>query len=239
MVLLECWRDRGSPFIPLNLHPITSDLQFIDSDWLNRSATVVAPDLIGCTLVRHLENGTSLRGMIVETEAYEPDDPAMHAYQKRTHRNAVMFQAAGYAYVYQIYGNYHCLNVVTDQEGIASSVLIRALQLATIPPWINLEQARKPHRIAAGPGKLCRAFQIDRTLNGINLQPGQALWLEPRTPEFQQQIELGTLTLTQTTRIGLTKGIDLPRRWYLSNSAAVSKKAKRTCLVNEKASDRA
>jgi DNA-3-methyladenine glycosylase len=102
---------------------------WIDSEWLSRSATLVAPDLLGCTLVRQTDNGIVLRGMIVETEAYEPDDPAMHAYRRRTTRNEVMFGAAGRAYVYQIYGNYHCLNIVTDQEETASAVLIRALHL--------------------------------------------------------------------------------------------------------------
>lgn len=75
----------------------------------------------------------------------------------------------------------------------------------------------------AGPGKLCRTFKIDVTLNGTALQLGQALWLEHRDRQFQQQLDAGNLTLTQTTRIGLTKGVDLPRRWYLSHSPAVSK----------------
>jgi DNA-3-methyladenine glycosylase len=192
--------------------------------WLSRPASQVAPDLIACTLIRKMPDGTEFQGLIVETEAYEPDDPAMHAYQRQTARNQVMFRSAGHAYVYQIYGSYHCLNIVTDRAGIASSVLIRALQLETIPPWIDPQQEPKPHRIAAGPGKLCRALKIDLTLNGILTQPGQPLWLEHRSPQFQQQLETGNLTLIQTTRIGLTKGIDLPRRWYLSNCPAVSKK---------------
>lgn len=196
----------------------------IEREWFNRSATAVAPDLIGCSLVRQTDDGLIGRGVIVETEAYEPDDPAMHAYQRQTVRNQVMFKSAGHAYVYQIYGTYHCLNIVTDQEGIASSVLIRALELAAIPPWIDPQQATKPHRIAAGPGKLCRALRIDLTLNGTWLQPGHALWLEHREPQFQQNLATGSLTLTQSTRIGLTKGVDLPRRWYLSNCPAVSKK---------------
>jgi DNA-3-methyladenine glycosylase len=201
-----------------------SEPRYICAAWLSRAATQVAPDLIGCTLIRQLSCGGRLRGLIVETEAYEPDDPAMHAYQRKTARNQVMFGAAGHAYVYQIYGNYHCLNIVTDREGIASSVLIRALQLDSIPPWINPMQELKPHRIAAGPGKLCQALRIDLILNGTVLQQGQALWLEQRDSQFQQQLEAGHLTLTQTTRIGLTRGASLPRRWYLSNCPSVSKK---------------
>jgi DNA-3-methyladenine glycosylase len=201
-----------------------SELKYLCASWLSRTATQVAPELIGCTLVRQMPNGTTFQGLIVETESYEPDDPAMHAYQRKTARNQIMFGPAGHAYVYQIYGNYHCLNIVTDQAGIASSVLIRALQLESIPPWIDLQQEPKLHRLAAGPGKLCRALKIDRTLNGTLLQPGQALWLKQRHAQFQQQLEAGGLVLTQTTRIGLSKGVDLPRRWYLSNCSAVSKK---------------
>lgn len=196
----------------------------IQSAWLSRPSTVIAPELVGCSLVRQATDELLLCGRIVETEAYEPDDPAMHAYQSRTARNQVMFTSAGHAYVYRIYGYYHCLNIVTDQEGVASSVLIRALELEQIPPWVDTQQESKLHRIAAGPGKLCRALKIDQSLNGTVLQPGQALWLEHRDPQFEQQLESGQLSLTQTTRIGLTKGVDLPRRWYLLGSAAVSKK---------------
>ncbi|MBU7581314.1 MAG: DNA-3-methyladenine glycosylase [Nostoc sp. TH1S01] len=197
---------------------------YIDATWLTRPSTLVAPELIGCTLVRQMSDGCILRGLIVETEAYAPDDPAMHAYRGRTNRNQVMFDAAGKAYVYLIYGSYHCLNVVTDRDGIASAVLLRALELEQIPTWVDQKERLKPHRIAAGPGKLCRALKIDLTLNATLLEIGQPLWLEHRHPEFEQQLEQGNLSLIQTTRIGLTKGVDLPWRWYLLNSLAVSKK---------------
>lgn len=196
---------------------------YITRDWLSRASTVVAPDLIGCTLVRHLPDGTCLRGLIVETEAYAPEDPAMHAYRRVTNRNRVMFGEAGVAYVYLIYGIYYCLNVVTDRVNVPSAVLIRALQLKSIPEWIEPRSQRQPHRVAAGPGKLCRALKIDLTLNATPFQPGQGLWLEHRDPQFQQQLAEGQLTLTQTTRIGLTQGGDLPWRWYLTGCAAVSR----------------
>ncbi len=199
----------------------------ISPDWLSRSALAVAPDLIGCTLVRQFPNGPQLRGTIVETEAYEAGDPACHAYQKRTDRNAVMFGPAGYVYVYLIYGMYHCVNIVTDRDNFASAVLIRALQMEAIPPDLPPEVIINPkdksHRIAAGPGKLCRIMAIDRTLTQTKLDPTQALWLEHRTPNWQQQLETRSLSLGQTTRIGLSQGVDLPWRWYLKNCPAISK----------------
>lgn len=198
---------------------------WIEPFWLSRPATEVAPDLIGCTLIRQTLEGEILRGTIVETEAYTPDDPAMHAYRRQTPRNQVMFERSGVAYVYRIYGIYHCLNVVTDLEGIPSAVLIRALALETVPSWIVDPQERnRPDRIAAGPGKLCRSLGIDTTLNGTRFAPGQPLWLEHRTLEFQTQLDQQQVRLRQTTRIGLTQGTDLPWRWYLTPCSAVSKK---------------
>ncbi|HEY9655343.1 MAG TPA: DNA-3-methyladenine glycosylase, partial [Crinalium sp.] len=145
---------------PTNSQNIATSL-VISPSWLSRPSTAVAPDLIGCTLVRLLPDGTTWRGQIVETEAYTLGDPACHAYRRRTDRNSVMFGPAGMTYVYLIYGMYYCLNVVTDLDGVPSAVLIRALQLETIPPWIDRQKEPKPHRIAAGPGKLCRALKID------------------------------------------------------------------------------
>ena len=196
----------------------------IDGSWLSRPSTEVAPELVGCTLVRQMPDGTQYRGLIVETEAYAPDDPACHAYRRRTARNEVMFGAAGACYVYLIYGIYHCINVVTDLVQVPSAVLIRALQLESIPPWVDEKQQAQPHRVAAGPGKLCRALKIELSANGVLLQPGQPLWLEPRSLTFQQSLHNHQASLIQTTRIGLTQGKDLPWRWYLAHCLAVSKK---------------
>lgn len=193
----------------------------IQPDWLSRSSLLVAPDLLGCTIVRQLPDGSIIRGLIVETEAYTEGDPACHAYRRQTPRNKVMFGPAGMTYVYLIYGMYHCVNIVTDLDGIPSAVLIRALQLETIPPWCPPE---KLSRVAAGPGKLCRALKIDLTLTTKPLQPGQPLWLEHRSQDYQEQIDRHSISFIQTTRIGLTQGADLPWRWYVKDCAAVSKK---------------
>lgn len=193
--------------------------QIVEPSWLARPSTEVAPELLGCTLVRLLPSGQTIRGVIVETEAYAPGDPAFHAYRRRTERNSVVFGPAGRSYIYLIYGLYHCCNIVTDQEGIPSAVLIRALQLKSVPLGIDICFEAKLERVAAGPGKLCRMMQIDRSLNGGILQPGQPLWLEHRSVPFQQQLQPSI----QTTRIGVSQGADLPWRWYISNCPSVSK----------------
>ncbi len=200
---------------------VTQTSEVIDAAWLARPVTEVTPDLIGCQLVRQFPNGEVIRGLIVEAEAYGPEDPACHAYRRRTPRNAVMFGPAGITYVYLIYGMYHCLNVVTDQEEVPSAVLIRALQFDAWPRSLEMQKKQPLARIAAGPGKLCRVLEIDRELSGIVLKRDQPLWLEHRSRAFAEQIECSSLT--QTTRIGITQGAELPWRWYLNNCRAVSK----------------
>jgi DNA-3-methyladenine glycosylase len=196
----------------------------IDREWFNRSAIDVAPDLIGCTLVRQLPDGQQLRGLIVETEAYQTGDPACHAYQKQTKRNRVMFGAPGYVYVYLIYGMYHCVNVVTDRDGEASAVLVRALQLESESvSMISISPKEKLERVAAGPGKLCRVMQIDLSLYGTKLEQDQPLWIEQKSTDFQAMLDIDRHQLIQTTRIGLTKGVELPWRWYLKDCLAVSR----------------
>jgi DNA-3-methyladenine glycosylase len=201
----------------------TIESNWITPGWLSRPSPEVAPDLLGCTLVRQFADGQTFRGIIVETEAYAPGDPACHAYRRQTTRNAVMFGAAGMSYVYLIYGMYHCLNVVTDLDGVPSAVLIRALELQSIPDWIDLKPAKKPHLVAAGPGKLCRALKIDLSLTAVPFQPDSPLWLEHRSIAFQQEWEQETIQFVQTTRIGLTQGADIPWRWYVKGCPAVSR----------------
>jgi DNA-3-methyladenine glycosylase len=198
--------------------------EVVRSDWLGRPAPEVAPDLIGCTLVRVFPDGTILRGLIVETEAYAPGDPAFHAYRGRSDRNWIVFEAPGHVYVYFIYGMYHCFNIVTDQPGTPSAVLVRSLLLRTAPPGLDLSP-KQLERLAAGPGKLCRALQIDRNHNAQRLELGQPLWLEHRSVDWQQCLDDRRYEILQTTRIGLTKGVETPWRWYWVDCPAVSKKA--------------
>lgn len=131
-----------------------------------RDTLTVARELIGMHLV-HEHGGVRRVGRIVETEAYQgPEDLAAHSSRGRTPRTEVMFGPPGHAYVYFIYGFWYCLNVVTRPEGVPHAVLLRALEPIegiTDKTW--------------GPGLLCRAMHIDRSLNGLDLC-GDRLWLE-------------------------------------------------------------
>ncbi len=138
----------------------------------------VARQLIGKYLVRKHADGTTV-GKIVETEAYVgPEDKACHASRGRTARTDVMFGAAGHAYVYFIYGFHNMLNIVTESEGFPAAVLIRAVEpIEGIPLMKSRRHMTDVQQLASGPGKLCGAFAIDRSLNGIDVC-GSVLYLE-------------------------------------------------------------
>ncbi len=196
----------------------------LPQSWFARPSPEVAPELLGTLLVRQFANGDLLRSAIVETEAYAPGDPACHAYKRKTQRNQSMFGPAGHLYIYLIYGMYHCLNIVTDAEGVGSAVLVRALELDRIPEWISDKKRKKPHRVAAGPGLLCKALLLDRQQDGWPLcrSNGEALWIESDN-SGGAQLANKDMRVVQTTRIGLTQGADIPWRWYLQDHPSVSK----------------
>ncbi len=154
----------------------------------------VAQQLLGKYLVRRHPDGLTV-GRIVETEAYiGTEDKACHASRGRTPRTEVMFGPPGYAYVYLIYGMYDCLNLVTEAADYPAAVLIRAVEPRE---GIELMQARrgidKLLNLTSGPGKLCRAFAIDRTLNGGDLCGG-VLYVEDRgepSPSYVTQPRVG------------------------------------------------
>ncbi len=134
--------------------------------YFKRSTLVVARSLIGKYLVRQDGKGTTA-GKIIEAEAYVgPHDKACHASKGRTGRTEVLFGPPGVSYVYLIYGMYHCLNVVTEREEFPAAVLIRAIEVDGL--------------LIDGPGRLCRAMNIDRTLNRVDLTIGEGLWFEDR-----------------------------------------------------------
>ena len=154
----------------------------------------MARDLLGRIVVRILPNGTRLSARLVEVEAYRQDDPASHSYRGRTARTEVMFGPAGHAYVYFIYGFYNMLNLVTEEKDYPAAVLIRAVEPVD---GIGLMKSRRRSEVlrnlASGPGKLCQAFGVDRSLNGADLC-GSALYVEDRgepVPKFQATPRIG------------------------------------------------
>ena len=195
-------------------------MPILPRSFYDRPTLEVARDLLGKTLVRTTPAGAmGLR--IVETEAYVGQgDAACHASRGLTARNRVMFGGPGHAYVYFIYGMYHCLNLVTEREGFPAAVLLRAGQPAFGFP--HMDPGRKPARpaaIAAGPGKLCRALGIDRSLNGIDLCSEGPLYVENG---------YAPLEIVSCPRIGVDYAgpdKDLAWRFYIKDNPCVSKRA--------------
>ncbi|WP_225445825.1 DNA-3-methyladenine glycosylase [Paenibacillus arenosi] len=162
--------------------------------WFRQSALPLAPQLLGRTIVRVTDQGI-IRARIVETESYvAPHDKGSHAYNnRRTKRTETMFQKAGHAYVYLIYGMYHCLNVVAAQEGQAEAVLIRAAAPLTEHDESIMKRYRslnsnKVVNLSNGPGKLCRAMHIDKSFDGYDMMDGEEMWLEAGKPVWPSRI---------------------------------------------------
>jgi DNA-3-methyladenine glycosylase len=177
-------------------------------DFFRRPVDQVARDLIGVTL---LVDG--IGGMIVETEAYGPDDPASHSFNGPSPRNAAMFGRPGHAYVYRSHGLHWCLNVVAGERA-GGAVLIRALE-----PLYGIEMMRRRRgvdlmtRHCSGPGKLCQALGVDRTHDGL--------------PLTQTPFCLGTRgeprAITVGVRVGITKAAETPWRFGLEDSVYLSR----------------
>jgi DNA-3-methyladenine glycosylase len=174
-----------------------------------RSVHDVAPELIGAELFFD-----GVGGVIVEVEAYDHEDPAAHGFAGRTARNAAMFGPPGHAYVYRSYGIHWCLNFVCEGEGVASAVLVRALE-----PTQGLEAMRarrgtgEPRLLASGPGRLCQALGIAREQDGLPLD----------RPPFELRARRGTPALLVGPRIGITKAADRPWRYGLAGSRYLSR----------------
>jgi DNA-3-methyladenine glycosylase len=178
-------------------------------DYFARSVHEVAPDLIGVTL---LVDGVG--GVIVEVEAYDHEDPAAHGFHGRTDRNAAMFGPPGHAYVYRSYGLHWCVNFVCEPEGVASAVLIRALE-----PRAGLDamSARRglddPRLLCSGPGRLCQALGITDKHDGLSLDEPP---FELQAPERRPHVAVGH-------RVGITKAAEQPWRYALAGSRFVSR----------------
>jgi DNA-3-methyladenine glycosylase len=175
----------------------------------SRSVHDLAPELIGATL---LVDG--IGGRIVEVEAYDREDPASHGYRGRTERNASMFGPPGHAYVYRSYGIHWCLNLVCEDEGVPSAVLVRALE-----PTHGLDEMRKrralddPRLLASGPGRLCQALGITREHDGLSLE----------RPPFELRDRAEPVEVHAGARVGITRATDVPWRYAEAGSRFLSR----------------
>ena len=174
-----------------------------------RSVHEVAPELVGATL---LVDG--IGGRIVEVEAYDREDPASHGYGGRTARNAAMFGPPGHAYVYRSYGIHWCLNLVCEEEGVPSAVLVRAVE-----PTQGLEMMRARRSLddsrllCSGPGRLCQALAVTREHDGLPLD----------RPPFELRARESDVDVVSGPRIGITRAVDLPWRYAEAGSRFLSR----------------
>lgn len=168
-------------------------------------------------LVSRIDDGLTA-GLIVETEAYlSVNDPASHAARGRTPRTSIQWGPPGFTYVYLIYGMYHCMNIVSDREGTAGCVLLRAIEPKH---GIDTMRHRRPTaktklELSNGPGKLTAALGIHRQHNAVDLTQGL---ISVHDVENQCKFHI-----TQSSRIGLTEGLELPYRFYMKDNPYVSK----------------
>jgi DNA-3-methyladenine glycosylase len=196
----------------MSIYPDVLPLSFYDRD-----PVTVARDLLGKLLV-HEHDGHVTAGVIVETEAYlAANDPASHAARGRTARNTAMFGPPGRAYIYALH-RHHCLNVVTEEQGVPSAVLLRAVEpLVGIPVMQTRRHTAHHIHLTSGPGKLCEAFAIDRSLDQWDVTQGQRLWVA--VPQSGPPREIAV-----TARIGVTSARELPLRFFVSSSPFVSRR---------------
>ena len=203
-------------------------------DFLENPSDVAAPLLLGCTLTRTITlNGEKhkLVARIVETEAYDQDDPASHAFGGPSDRNAAMFGPAGHLYVYVSYGMHHCCNVVCGPEGFGNGCLVRAVEpLEGVEVMRELREAGragkeqaertrkhplKLHDLTNGPGKVCAALGIDKGLYGHDLTN------EPLVLGFAPLLPGETMGCSP--RVGISKNANAQKRFFIEGNAFVSR----------------
>lgn len=185
-----------------------------------RDAETVAQELLGQILITHLPQGETA-GLIVECEAYlGREDKAAHSFRgKKTQRNQVLFGPPGYAYIYLIYGMYHCFNVVVGQKDDPQAVLVRALEpIAGLELMTQRRGTEKKKILTSGPGRLAQALGITRELNGEDLL-GDKIFIAPGPGTDPGSI-------VARPRIGIDyaeEWVDKPLRYYLEDNPFISK----------------
>jgi DNA-3-methyladenine glycosylase len=214
--------------------------QRLPREFFDRPATEVAPDLLGCVLW-HASPAGLVAVRLVEVEAYRgPIDPASHSYRGQTARNAVMFGPPGHAYVYFSYGMHYAVNLVCQPAGQPEAVLIRAGAVVdgaglawrrryghsdadgTAEAVTGRTGRQRERDLARGPGRLCQALGIDRSLDGADAcAPGGPIGIGP--PEaFDQPEVAGPAAIRVGPRVGISQAADRPWRYWLGGDAHVS-----------------
>lgn len=183
----------------------------LSSAFYDRDPREVAVDLLGCVLAHRSPDGLSA-GVIVETEAYRPEDPACHAYSGPTLRNRTIFGAPGLAYIYLSYGTHHLINAVCESAGVGSAVLIRALQPIEGLDLMSRRRGRE-NNLCNGPGRLTQALGVGIGFDAHNLS---------KTPLTILSSEVPAGEIVATTRIGISRGADLPWRYLILGEENVS-----------------
>ena len=169
----------------------------------------MAPNLIGCLLIKRISKKNYLSGFIVETEAYSQEEASCHGFSSRTKRNETLFGDPGNFYIYLSYGINHCVNIVTGKKNWANGVLLRSIAIKG-----------EDERIASGPGLLAKRFGLNRNHDNLPIMPVNGFWI---TKGISLEINEN---IVQTTRIGISQAKDIPWRWYLQSSRSISKRAK-------------
>lgn len=195
----------------------------LENFFYQRELLNVARGLLGKVIVK-ADGNKILAGKIVEVEAYHGDfDQAAHSYGGLTKRNEIMFNEGGYLYVYFTYGAHHCCNVVTGKKGQGTAVLIRAVEpVSGIDVMIKnrfgrkLKNDKEIFNLTSGPGKVCKAFSIDRSHSGSDLTGENIFILDGRRI---QKKEIGI-----SKRVGITRSTDLPWRFFIKNNPYLSRK---------------
>lgn len=195
----------------------------LKKSFYQRDVLDVARSLLGKVLVR-VAGKEILAGKIVEVEAYHGVlDKAAHSYRGITKRNQIMFEEGGYLYVYFTYGAHHCCNVVTGKKGEGTAVLIRGVEpVSGLQRMIKkrfgrkLKNEKEIFNLTSGPGKVCEAFGINRRHSGIDLT-GDKIFIS-------NGAKLNEKVIGVSKRIGITKSVDLPWRFYIKNNPYLSRK---------------
>jgi len=183
-------------------------------DLLPVETRALAQALIGCILVHENDEGITA-GRIVETEAYLPGDPACHAYRGQSRRNATLFGPPHRAYVYQIYGTNFCFNLSSEVTGEGAGVLVRAVEpLEGLALMSKRRATRSARDLCRGPGRLCEAFAIGRSLDGADPFTHPQLWLAEGPAH--------TMRVRRSRRIGVTQAAHRRLRFYAAGSPFVS-----------------